>query len=80
MTSSVIFIILGLNSTIETYLINEFQKYINNRQYNIINMDDAIYIVSSLYNMFVYWISSTIVTFQISFSIVNNQRKNLNII
>lgn len=75
MTSSVIFIILGLNSTIETYLINEFQKYINNRQYNIINMDDAIYIVSSLYNMFVYWISSTIVTFQISFSIVNNQRK-----
>ena len=80
MISSVIFIILGLNSTIETYVINEFQKYIYNSQYNIINMDDTIYIVRSLYNMFIYWVSSTIVTFQISFNIVNNQRKKVNLI
>lgn len=74
MTSSVIFIILGLNTTIETYVVNKFVKLINNGQYGNINMEEAVYLIKTLYNMFVYWISSTVVSFQIAFTLVNNYR------
>lgn len=76
MTSSVIFIVLGLNSTIETYVINEFKNFIDQTKYTNVNIDDAVYMVKALYNMFIYWISSTIITFNIAFTLINNNRKN----
>jgi len=75
-TGVIIFFIIGLNPTIESYLITRFEMTIDPTKYSPETILELKETLKAIYNMFMYWLASAFMCLKISFSLMNNYRKS----